>query len=440
MHFMENKCDTLYTADYVVTQNEGRDIIRNGAVAVCGNSILCVGHADMLEILYPDARRVNMGAAVIMPGLINAHTHVSMSLLRGYSDDKALMDWLTKDIFPQEAKLTPELVELGARFSMAEMIRTGTTACYDMYMLEDSVFHAADAMGMRAVLGESVTQFFPSLSAQDKAGYLARVRRYAEEWKNHPRIRMAVLPHAPYTTTPELLQECRALADETGAVFGMHLAETENETETCLQRFGKRPIAYCESLGLLQPDSTFFHVVHANEEELDMLAENRCAVVHNPSSNMKLASGVAPIPAIATRNIGLGLGTDGPASNNAQNMLREMYMASLLHKVHNLSPTATPAQLALDMATRGGSDALHEPLIGTLEPGMRADFIALDLTTPNMQPVHNIVSNIVYAASGLENRLTVVDGKELYRDGEFLTCDYAALCAEMKQARSWVKA
>ena len=269
---------------------------------------------------------------------------------------------------------------------------------------------------------------------------MARVRRYAEEWKNHPRIRMSVLPHAPYTTTPELLQECRALADETGAIFGMHLAETANETETCLQRFGKRPIAYCESLGLLQPDSTFFHVVHANEEELDMLAENRCAVVHNPASNMKLASGVAPIPAMTTRNIGLGLGTDGPASNNAQNMLREMYMASLLHKVHNLSPTASPAQLALDMATRGGSDALHEPLIGTLEPGMRADFIALDLTTPNMQPVHNIVSNIVYAATGLENRLTVVDGKELYRDGEFLTCDYAALCAEMKQARSWVKA
>lgn len=437
---MENKCDALYTADYVVTQNDGRDIIRQGAVAVSGNSILSVGHADMLEILYPDARKVHLGAAVIMPGLINAHTHVSMSLLRGYSDDKALMDWLTKDIFPQEAKLTPSMVELGARFSMAEMIRTGTTACYDMYMLEDSVFRAADAMGMRAVLGESVTQFFPSLAAQDKESYMARVRRYAEEWKGHPRIRMSILPHAPYTTTPDLLQECRALADETGALFGMHLAETENETETCLKRFGKRPIPYCESLGLMQPDSTFFHVVHAQEEELDILAEHRCAVVHNPASNMKLASGVAPIPAMAARRIGLALGTDGPASNNAQNMLREMYLVSLLHKVHHLSPTAAPAQLALDMATRGGSEALHEPLIGTLEPGMKADFIALDLTAPNMQPIHNIVSNIVYAATGAENRLTVVDGKELYRDGEFLTCDYAALCAEIKQARSWVNA
>lgn len=439
MEFVENKCDALYTAEYVVTQNDGRDIIRNGAVAVSGGSILCVGHTDLLEILYPDARRVDLGHAVIMPGLINGHTHVPMSLLRGFSDDKSLMDWLTKDIFPQEAKLTPELVELGARFSIAEMIRTGTTAFYDMYMLEDSVFRAADDMGIRAVLGESVTQYFPSLASADKAAYFERVRRYAREWKGHPRIRMAVVPHAPYTTTPELLTECAALADETGALFGMHLAETESETQTCLSNFGKRPIPYCESLGLLRPDSTFFHVVHADEADLDLLEENRCAVVHNPASNMKLSSGVAPIPAMAKRRIGLGLGTDGPASNNAQNMFREMYVATLLHKVHTGEPTAAPAQLALDMATRGGSEALHEPRIGTLDPGMKADFIALSLREPNMQPVHNPVSNIVYAATGAENILTVVDGRELYRDGRFPGFDYDELCREIKRAESWVK-
>lgn len=433
------RCDTLYTADYVVTQNDGRDIITNGALAISGDSILCVGHTDLLEILYPDARRVDLGHAVIMPGLINAHTHIPMSLLRGFSDDKALMDWLTRDIFPQEARLTPELIYLGARFSLAEMLRTGTTAFYDMYMMEDCVFRAADEMGLRAVLGESVTQFFPSLSFPTREAYLERVRQYAEEWSRHPRIRAAILPHAPYTTTPDLLRECRALADETGALFGMHLAETADETESCLRDFGKRPIPYCEELGLLQPDSTFFHVVQATEEELDILAEHRCAVVHNPSSNMKLASGVAPIEAMRTRRIGLGLGTDGPASNNAQNMVREMYIASLLQKAHLLEPSACPAQAALDMATRGGSEALHEPLIGTLEPGMKADFIALDLRSPNMQPIHNIVSNIVYAATGLENRLTVVDGKELYRDGVFLTCDYQALLSEMDQVRAWVK-
>jgi len=433
---MENKCDALYTADYVVTQNDGRDIIRQGAIAISGDRILCVGHADMLEILYPDARRVDLGRATLLPGLINAHTHVSMSLLRGYSDDKALMDWLTKDIFPREAKLTPELVELGARFSLAEMIRTGTTAFYDMYMWEDAVFRAADSMGMRAVLGESVTHFFPSLSCKDKQAYFDKVRAQAEAWKGHPRIRQAVLPHAPYTTDPDLLRECYALAEETRSLFGMHLAETESETATCLEQFGMRPIPYCHSLGLLQPGSTFFHVVHADETDLGLLMDGHCAVVHNPASNMKLASGTAPIRQMQNYHIAIGLGTDGPASNNAQNMVREMYLASLLQKVQG-NPTACSAQTALDLATRGGSEALHEPCIGTLEPGMKADFIALDLTHPNMQPVHNIVSNIVYAATGLENKLTVVGGRELYREGKFQTCDYEALCQEMQQARTW---
>ena len=434
-----NICDTLYTAAYVVTQNDGRDIIENGAIAVGGNRILCVGHTDILEILYPDARRVDLGNAALMPGLINAHTHVPMSLLRGYSDDKALMDWLTQDIFPQEAKLTPELVELGARFSLAEMIRSGTTAFYDMYMIEDAVFRAADSMGMRAVLGESTTQYFPSLSCKDKEAYFDLVRAQADAWRNHPRIRQAIVPHAPYTTNPELLRECYALAEENGALFGMHLAETENETQTCLKEFGMRPIPYCNSLGLLQPGSTFFHVVHADADDMALLMEGHCSVVHNPSSNMKLASGVAPIGALQKHHIPVALGTDGPASNNAQNMLREMYVASLLHKVSNLDPTACPAQTALDMATRGGSAALHDPHIGTLEPGMKADFIALDLSAPNMQPVHNIVSNIVYAATGAENKLTVVDGKELYRDGKFLTCDFEALSAEIQKARAWVR-
>ncbi len=436
---MTTPCDTLYTADYLVTQNDGRDIIHQGALAVAGDRIACVGHADLLEILYPEARRVDLGKAVLMPGLVNAHTHVSMSLLRGFSDDKALMDWLTKDIFPQEAKLTPELVELGALFSFAEMLRSGTTAFYDMYMHERSVLRAADAVGIRGVLGESVTQYFPSLSCKDEEAYFEYARAFAEECQAHPRLRAAILPHAPYTTTPELLQRCRALADETGSLFGMHLAETQGETATCLERFGMRPVPYCESLGLLQPGSTFFHMVEADEHDLDLLADNRCAVTHCPASNMKLASGVAPIMPMVQRGIGVGLGTDGPASNNAQNMLREMYVASLLHKVNQLEPTACPAQLALDLATRGGSAALHEPCIGTLEPGMKADFIALSLSSPNMQPVHNIVSNIVYAATGAENRLTVVDGRELYRDGKWLTCDYAALCEELNNIREWAK-
>ena len=438
-------CDALYTADFVVTQNEGRDVIEGGALAVSGRSILCVGHADLLEVLYPEARRVDLGHAVILPGLINGHTHVPMSLLRGFSDDKGLMDWLTQDIFPQEAKLTPELVELGSRWSMAEMIRTGTTAFYDMYMLEDAVFRAADEMGLRAVLGESLTQFYPSLSAPCWEAHAELIRDQARRWMNHPRIRQAVLPHAPYTTNPQLLRDCRALADEVGALFGMHLAETATETELCLKDHGLRPVPYCRELGILDPLCTFFHVVEAGigpkeiREDMELLAEERCAVVHNPASNMKLASGVAPLAAMDAAGVQVGLGTDGPASNNAQNMVREMYVASLLHKVAGLDSRACPAQRALDMATRGGAAALHDPYIGSLEPGMRADLTALSLAEPSMQPVHRVVSNVVYAATGLETVLTVVDGRELYREGRFLCCDYEGLCAELRSVRDWAR-
>ncbi len=432
-------CDSLYTADYLITQNDHEEVIRDAALAVAGDSIACVGHADMLKVLYPDARRVDLGRAVLLPGLVNAHTHVPMSLLRGFSDDKALQDWLEQDIFPQEAQLTPELVELGARFSMAEMIRSGTTAFYDMYMHEDCVYRAADEMGLRAVLGENVTAYFPSLTAANVEEYTDRVRRYAEEWKNHPRIRQAIVPHAPYTTTPELLRLCRELADETGSLFGMHLAETRRETEQCLKEHGLRPVAYCEKLGLLQTDATFFHLVDVQEEDAALLAEGHCAGVHNPASNMKLASGVAPIDLLRRARVPMGLGTDGPASNNAQNMLREMYVASLLHKVHSLDPTAASARQVLSMATRGGAAALHEPRIGSLEPGMKADFIALSLETPNMQPVHNIVSQVVFAATGAEVCLNVVDGRELFRDGKFAFCDYPALLEEIQQALAWTR-
>lgn len=430
---------TLYAADYLITQNDARDIIEQAALVVQGNRIVSVGHRDLLEVMFPDAAQVQLGKAVLMPGLINAHTHVSMSLLRGYSDDKTLMDWLQQDIFPQETKLSPELVELGARFSMAEMLRTGTTAFFDMYMHERSVFRAADEMGLRGVLGENITQYFPTVSCRDEEAYAELVRVLADEWRNHPRLRQAVLPHAPYTTSPALLRRCRELATETGSLFGMHLAETKSETATCLKEHGLRPVPYCESLGLLQADSVFFHCVEVDAHDITILAEHRCGAVHNPASNMKLASGVAPVEAMLRNRVPVALGTDGPASNNAQNMLREMYVAALLHKVDALNPTACPAQLVLDMATRHGSEVLHDPLIGTLEPGMKADFIALSLEEPHMQPVHNIVSNVVYAATGLENKLTVVDGRELYREGRFLCCDYEALCAEMRQAQAWAR-
>lgn len=435
---MKRTCDYLIEASHIVTQDDERRVIEDGALAVGRGVILAVDKAAALRESWEAAETLCLGEAAVLPGLMNAHTHIPMSALRGYSDDKNLMDWLHQDIFPIEAHLSPEIVRLASAFSCAEMIRTGTTALYDMYMLEQSVFEAVDGMGLRAVVGESVTRFFPSLAARDAEEAFDLIRAQAERWRGHPRIRQAIVPHAIYTTDGAFLRRCRELADETGALFGMHLSETEGETRDCLKAHGVRPVAYCRRLGLLRPDATFFHAVDIDEDDLDMLAEGGCALVHNPASNMKLASGVSPLARILERGIGLGLGTDGPASNNAQNMVREMYVAALLQKVHALDPTALSAQTALDMATRGGAAAFHLPGAGRLEPGSRADLCALDLTSPNMQPVHRVVSNIVYAATGFENRLTMVDGRILYHDGRYTSCDYEALRAEMCAIRRWV--
>jgi 5-methylthioadenosine/S-adenosylhomocysteine deaminase len=361
-----------------------------------------------------------------------------MSFQRGYADDKALMAWLTEDIFPIEPRLTHDIVRDASLFACAELIRFGCTAIYDMYFLQGATFEAVDAAGLRAVLGEGITKNWPSFAAKDKAEHFAAIRRNAADWARHPRIRGAVAPHAIYTTTPELLRECRELADECGLLFSMHLSETAGETRDCIAERGIRPVAYLDSLGVIRDDTTFFHCVDMNDADLETLAARGAALVHNPASNMKLASGVAPIEKMRARGIPVALGTDGAASNNGQNMFREMYLAALLHKVANLDPVAAPAQAVLDMATLGGASALKDPATGSLEAGKKADFIALSLESPNMRPVHNIVSNLAYAACGMENRLTVVDGKILYKDGEFFSLDYEQARACIDRLAQWI--
>ena len=362
-----------------------------------------------------------------------------MSALRGAADDKALFAWLGEDIFPREARWEPALLRVSALLSFAEMIRTGTTAFWDMYMLQENVFAAADEAGVRGVIGENVVRFFPQLGGATREALFDRIRANAEAWRGHPRLRGAVAPHAVYTTDPDTLLACRALADEVGWRFGMHMSETRKETADCLAERGARPIPYCDSLGILRADTALFHCVDVDDADLAILRERGCAAVHNPASNMKLASGAAPVPRILAAGVPLAIGTDGPASNNAQNMLRETWLAALLGKLASGDPTAVSARTALDMATRGGAAAIGDPLAGRLAPGSRADFFALDLRTPGLQPVNDVVSNVVYAATGLENRLTVVDGRELYRDGRYLSLDLDALLAEAENLRRWAR-
>ena len=430
-------CDTLLHAACIVTQDEQRRIIENASLAIDKGLIADIGPTAELLQRWQASETLHHEDKLVLPGLINAHTHAAMTFLRGLADDMPLMDWLNQRIFPVEQKLTPELVRLGSLMGYAEMLRTGTTACVDMYLFEASVFEAAETAGLRCLGGEAVFAF-PSAAFPGPEADLDATRALAEKYRGHDRLRVAVNPHSVYTTTAEILTACRDLAQELNLPLHIHLAETPSETQICLSAQGKRPTEYCRSLGLLDVPCTLAHVVDVTSEELDLLARKNAVVAHNPSSNMKLASGAAPVAAMLARGIRVGLGTDGAASNNRLNMFTEMGRAALMHKLTALDPTLLPAGQVLDMATLGGAAAMHDARLGSLAPGMAADCIALDLSEPNLQPMYNEVSHIVYAATGMETRMTMVGGEVLYNDGHFTRFDYPALRQEMRNVRRFV--
>lgn len=334
-----------------------------------------------------------------------------------------------------EQGLTPDLVRLGSLLGFAEMLRTGTTSCVDMYIFEAAVLEAADKAGLRCLAGEGVFNF-PSACCPDADAALARTREMAQRWAGHDRLHVAVMPHSVYTTTAAQLTACRELADELGLPLHIHLAETRQETALSLEQHGLRPVAHADRLGLLRPGTILAHVVDVDADEIALLARRGVSVVHNPSSNMKLASGVAPVPAMLDAGVRLALGSDGAASNNRLNMFTEMGRAALLHKAAG-DPETMPARTVLDMATRGGAAAMGGDG-GVLAVGRPADCIALDLSAPNMQPLFNAASHAVYAATGMEVALTMVAGEVLYRDGRFSRFDYPALCAEVREMRRFV--
>lgn len=435
---MSMVCDILIQANTILTQDPQRTVLENGGIAVTGDTITAIGPWEDLRSRYAADTTLNLGHTLLMPGLVNAHTHAAMSLLRGVADDLPLMEWLTKHIFPVEKHLSPEIVELGALLACAEMTRLGTTSFCDMYLIEDATYRAADRAGLRVLGGEGIFMF-PSPAYADTERGFDLVRELHERWKDHPRIRQAVMPHAVYTTTPDILRRCLALAQELDVPLHIHLAETVTETEQCLAATGLRPLQYVHELGLLTPKTTIAHGVDLTEAEIDLLAETGTVVAHNPESNMKLASGIANVPYMLRRGVPVSLGTDGAASNNALNMFTEMTSCALLHKVRCMDPTCAPAQAVLDMATLGGSRAMCRPEVGHLAPGMRADMVALDLRAPNLQPLHNPVSHVVYAATGAEVCMSMVDGEILYNDGKFMKIDYPSLLSEVATLRSWVR-
>lgn len=428
-------CDTLLHAGVLLTQDDDRRVLENAALAIDGGRIVALGYSRDVTAAWQAREILDLSGMLVMPGLVNAHTHAAMTFLRGLADDMPLMDWLQQKIFPVEQGLTPDLVRLGSLLGFAEMLRTGTTACVDMYIFETAVMEAADKAGLRCLAGEGVFNF-PSACCPDADAALACTREMAQRWAGHERLHVAVMPHSVYTTTAGQLTACRELADELGLPLHIHLAETRQETALSLEQHGLRPVAHADRLGLLRPGTILAHVVDVDADEIALLARRGVSVVHNPSSNMKLASGVAPVPAMLEAGVRLALGSDGAASNNRLNMFTEMGRAALLHKAAG-DPETMPARTVLDMATRGGAAAMGNDG-GVLAVGRPADCIALDLSAPNMQPLFNAASHAVYAATGMEVGLTMVAGEVLYRDGRFTRFDYPALCAEVREMRRFV--
>lgn len=420
--------DLLILGGTIVTMDRDRSMIENGAVAVRDGKIVSVGKASDLRGTQAK-QTINAAGKVVIPGLINTHTHIPMVLFRGISDDLDLNDWLTKYIFPAEAKNVDEaFVRAGTRLGLAEMIRGGTTTYCDMYYFEDAIADETKKAGVRGVLGETIIDFPVPDNKTWEAG-LAYTERFINKWKNDPLIVPAVAPHAPYTVSQEHLLQARDLSNKTKAPLIIHLAEANTETEFIQQKHqGQRPIEFVEKIGFFNDRTIAAHVIQANDAELDLLKKHDVGIGHCPQSNMKLAAGTAPVPAMLRKGLRVGLGTDGAASNNDLNLWEEMDTAAKLHKLVSGDPKTMSAVEAFSLATIGGARALHmEDMIGSIESGKRADIVIVDMDDLNQTPMFNVFSHLVYATKADDVRTVVINGKVIMLNRRLLTLDENAI-------------
>ncbi|GAB4194769.1 MAG: amidohydrolase family protein [Roseiflexaceae bacterium] len=426
---MTESVDLLLTGGVVVTMDPAGTIHADGAVAVRGERIVAVGPSADLAVRYSAAETIDCHGCAIIPGLINAHAHIPMSLLRGLVSDQQLDVWLFGYMFPVESRfVTPEFVHTGALLSCAEMIRGGTTTFVDMYYFEEEVARAADRAGLRAICSQTVMRL-PTPDAASFDEGLERARRFIEEWHHHDRIIPTIAPHAPYTCTDEIYREAAALCRRYGVPLNTHLSETAREVEESRSERDATPIAYASRVGAFDVPCIAAHCVHATEEDIRLLRERGVGVAPCPSSNLKLASGVAPLRRLIESGVHTGLGTDGPASNDDQDMFTEVHLAALLPKGISGDPTAVPAREALALATSSGARAVHlGGLIGSLEPGKCADIVVVELGRLHSAPRYHytpdaIYSQLVYSARAGDVRDVLVDGRVLMRDRRLLTLD-----------------
>ena len=396
---MSTTADQLVTARWIVPVEPANVVLENHSIAIKDNRIVDLLPRDQAQARYPDAKERAMNEHVLIPGLINAHAHAAMSLLRGLADDLPLMQWLEEAIWPAEGKyVSPQFVRDGSLLAAAEMLRGGITTCNEMYFFPDAAAEAFDATGMRAVIGVTAIEF-PTPYASNVDEYLKKGLAARDKWRGHERIRFSMAPHAPYTVSDDTFRRIANLANELDAAVHIHVHETAFEVEESLKQHGMRPLERLARLGIAGPGMIAVHAVHLDNQDMDILASHGASVAHCPSSNMKLASGIAPVSALIDQGVKVALGTDGAASNNRLDLFNEMRHAALLSKVSTGNATTLPAARVLRMATLDGAEALGmEKDIGSLEIGKLADICAVGLSEIETQPCFNPISHLVYCA------------------------------------------
>jgi 5-methylthioadenosine/S-adenosylhomocysteine deaminase len=433
--------DLIVSGGIVVTMDSGRAIVPDGSVVVRGDSIVAVGSRAEIERRYHGVKTIDARGRLVLPGLINGHTHVPMTLFRGLHDDVTLNDWLYKYIFPAEAKnVNEEFVRWGTRLAAAEQIRSGVTTFADMYYFEDAVAEETKAAGMRGVLGETFIDF-PAPDNKSNAEMVAYTEKFLKKWQGDPLIHAAPAPHSIYTCSQKTIQDAAALARKYHAPLLMHVSEMKKEWEDSEKANRMSPVQYLETIGVLGPDLVAAHCIFVDEADRKLLAERQVGCVHNPSSNMMIASGVSPVPEMRAAGIAVGLGTDGPAgSNNDLDLMEEIDLAAKLAKISQMNPLALDAKAVVEMATIDGARALHmEKEIGSLEAGKKADLILISLDEPNAVPMYDVYAQVAYSLKGSDVETVVIGGTVVMRERKLLTVDEPAVLEKAREYGKSVK-
>jgi 5-methylthioadenosine/S-adenosylhomocysteine deaminase len=433
--------DLIVTGGIVVTMNGARAVYQDGSVAIRGDSIVAAGPRAEIESRYRAPEVVDAEHHLVLPGFINGHTHVPMTLFRGLHDDVTLSDWLYKYIFPAEAKnVNEQFVRWGTRLAAAEQIRAGVTTFADMYYFEDAIAEETKAAGMRGVLGETLIDF-PAPDNKSEAEMLAYTEKFLKRWQGDPLIHAAPAPHSIYTCSKKTLQDAAALARKYHAPILIHVAEMKKEWEDSNKTNGMSPVQYLEKIGVLGPEIVAAHCIFVDEADRKLLAERGVGCVHNPSSNMMIASGVSPVPEMRAAGIAVGLGTDGPAgSNNDLDLMEEIDLAAKLAKISKLNPLALNAKAVVEMATIDGARALHmDKEIGSLEAGKKADLVLISLREPNAVPMYDVYAQIAYSLKASDVDTVVIGGRVVMRDRKLLSVDEPGVLERAREYGESVK-